>query len=45
MEIIKLLRDYSKTPLQQELSEYFYQELDSSVCVEKIKMCGSENKA
>ena len=37
MEIIKLLKDYSKTPLERELSEYFAQELDSTICVEKIK--------
>ena len=37
MEIVKLLKDYSKTPLEQELSEYFTQELDSTICVEKIK--------
>lgn len=37
MEIIKLLKDYAKTPLEQELSDYFTQELDSSICVEKIK--------
>ena len=37
MEIVKLLKDYSKTPLEQELSNYFTQELDSTICVEKIK--------
>lgn len=37
MEIIKLLKDYARTPLQQELSDYFNQELDSTICVEKIK--------
>ena len=37
MEIIKLLKDYSKTPLEKELSNYFAQELDSTICVEKIK--------
>lgn len=37
MEIVKLLKDYSKTPLEQELSEYFTQKLDTSICVEKIK--------
>ena len=37
MEIIKLLKDYSKTPLEKELSDYFTQELDSTICVEKIK--------
>lgn len=37
MEIIKLLKDYSKTPLEKELSDYFSQELDTTICVEKIK--------
>ena len=37
MEIVKLLKDYSKTPLEKELSDYFAQELDSTICVEKIK--------
>jgi len=37
MEIVKLLKDYSKTPLEKELSDYFTQKLDSSICVEKIK--------
>ena len=37
MEIIKLLKDYSKTPLEKELSDYFTQELDTTICVEKIK--------
>lgn len=36
MEIIKLLKDYAKTPLQAELGEYFTQELDSTICAEKI---------
>ena len=37
MDIIKQLHDYAKTPLEKELSDYFYQELDSCICVEKIK--------
>lgn len=37
MEIVKLLKDYSKTPLQSELSDYFTQKLNSTICVEKIK--------
>lgn len=37
MEIVKLLKDYAHTPLEAELSDYFTQELDSTVCVEKIK--------
>ena len=37
MEIVKILKDYAKTPLEKELSAYFTQELDSTICVEKIK--------
>ena len=37
MEIVKLLKDYSKTPLQKELSVYYTNELDSTICIEKIK--------
>ena len=37
MEIVKLLKDYSKTPLEKELGEYFNQKLDSTICTEKIK--------
>ena len=37
MEIVKILKDYAKTPLEKELSDYFTQELDSTICVEKIK--------
>ena len=37
MEIIKILKDYSKTPLEKELSEYFSQEFDSTICREPIK--------
>lgn len=37
MEIVKLLTDYAKTPLEKELGDYFTQKLDSSICVEKIK--------
>ena len=37
MEIVKLLTDYAKNPLEQELGRYFTQELDSTICVEKIK--------
>lgn len=37
MEIIKLLKDYSKTPLQEDLNDYFTQEFDSVICREKIK--------
>lgn len=37
MEIIKLLKDYSKTPLESQLKDYFLQEFDSSVCREPIR--------
>lgn len=36
MEIIKLLKDYSKTPLEAQLKDYFSQEFDSSICREPI---------
>ncbi len=37
MEIVKILKDYAKNPLQKELTEYFSQEFDSTICYEKIK--------
>ena len=37
MEIVKLLKDYAKTPQEKELTEYFSQEFDSTICYEKIK--------
>ena len=37
MEIIKLLKDYSKTPLEAKLNEYLSNTLDSTICVEHIK--------
>jgi len=37
MEIIKLLKDYSKTPLEADLNDYFTQEFDSVICREPIK--------
>ena len=37
MEIVKLLKDYSKTPLEESLSEYFAQEFETTICCEKIK--------
>ena len=37
MEIVKLLKDYSKTELEKNLSEYLSQKLDSSICVEQIR--------
>ncbi len=37
MEIVKILKDYAKNSLQKELTEYFSQEFDSTICYEKIK--------
>ena len=37
MEIVKLLKDYAKTPLENNLTEYFSQEFDSTICYEQIK--------
>ena len=37
MEIVKILKDYAKTPQERELTEYFAQEFDSTICCEKIK--------
>lgn len=37
MEYIKLLKDYSKTPLEIGLSDYLTQKLVSVTCCEKIK--------
>jgi len=37
MEIVKLLKDYSKTPFEKKMSEFFEQKFDSTICVEKIK--------
>ena len=36
MEIVKLLKDYSKSPLENQLNDYFVQEFDSAICYEKI---------
>ena len=37
MEIIKLLKDYSKTPLEEKLNEYLSSSLDSTICAEPVK--------
>ncbi len=37
MEIVKLLKDYSKTPLEEKVNEYLSAMLDSSICYEQIK--------
>ena len=36
MEIIKTLNDYSKTPLEKNLCQYFEKELANTICAEKI---------
>ena len=37
MKIVKLLKDYSKTPLEQGLSELLSNRVDSQICYEPIK--------
>jgi len=37
MKIVKLLKDYSKTPLQAQLNEYLTAQYDSVLCYEPIK--------
>lgn len=37
MQIVKLLKDYAKTPNELSLSEFFTQKLDSTICYEPIK--------
>ncbi|MBR2069600.1 MAG: hypothetical protein IJ877_07575 [Candidatus Gastranaerophilales bacterium] len=37
MEIIKILKDYSKTPLEAKINEYLSGSLDSTICREPIK--------
>lgn len=37
MEIIKLLKDYSKTPMEEKYGVLLHNKLESSICVEKIK--------
>ena len=37
MEIVKILKDYAKTPQESNLVEYVSQEFDSTICYEKIK--------
>ena len=37
MEIVKLLKDYSKTPLEDKLNEFLSSSLDSTICREPIK--------
>lgn len=36
MEIVKLLKDYSKTPLESNLNDLLSQKLDTTICYEKI---------
>lgn len=37
MKIVKLLKDYAKTPPEVDLSEFLSQKLDSTICYEPIK--------
>ena len=37
MEFIKLLKDYSKTPLEEQLNDYLTQSFDSCICREPIR--------
>lgn len=37
MEIVKLLKDYSKTPLENNINEFLSNNLDSTICREPIK--------
>lgn len=37
MEIIKLIKDYSKTPLEKNIVEYLSDKFDSQICREPIK--------
>ena len=37
MDIVKILNDYSKTPLENKLNEYLTSSLDSTICYEPIK--------
>lgn len=37
MKIVKLLKDYSRTPQQANLTKYLAQELESTICYEPIK--------
>ena len=37
MEIIKILKDYSKNPLENKMYEYLSSSLDSTLCREPIK--------
>ena len=37
MEIVKLLKDYSKTPLEKSINEFLSNNLDSTICREPIK--------
>ena len=37
MEFVKLLKDYSKTPIEASLNDYLSNQLDSVICHEPIK--------
>lgn len=37
MKIVKLLKDYIKSPQQKDLSEFLSEKLESTLCYEPIK--------
>ena len=37
VKIVKLLKDYSKTPLEANVGKYFANTMDSTICFEEIK--------
>ena len=37
MDIVKILKDYSKTPLENKMNELLSGSLDSTICYEPIK--------
>lgn len=37
MDIVKILKDYSKTPLESKMHELLSNNLDSTICYEPIK--------
>ncbi len=37
MEIVKILKDYARTPFEEDLNNYFSQQFESTICCEPIK--------
>lgn len=37
MDIVKILKDYSKTPLENKVNDFLSNSLDSTICYEPIK--------